>query len=180
MCVIQDPCLTGGDLVVAGGIILTFGMALWSLVWSSRLHKKQNKLAEDQNRLAQEQNELLAEQNELARVQLESQPKMDYPLRPPTRYPHHARFEVTLTGGRSERLIIRNVGDDQAHSVTLELDPPDDLLGGSPQEFPRLDPGQEWRLPFARSLASPRRYHWQLTWTQGTGKEEQDGWVAPP
>jgi hypothetical protein len=40
---------------------------------------------------------------------------------------------------------------------------PKDLVGGSPQTFPRLDPGQDWRLLFARSLGSPSRYQWKIT-----------------
>ena len=178
-------CVAGGVLVTAIGVLISGALAIWSLVRTTRLQAAQVKLGEDQNKLAEEQNTLLAEQNEIARRQVEGStpyvpPGISHASSPVHR---HAHFRVVLTpSGRSERLIILNDGNGQAFDVELNIDPPRDLVGGSPQEFPLLDPRQDWRLPFARAFGSPDRYQWKIAWTEKPDdtRRKQEGWIAPP
>jgi hypothetical protein len=68
-------------------------------------------------------------------------------------------------GDKARRLVVLNVGMSPAYAVRLDIHPDGDLVGGSGQTFPRIDPGQEWRLLFDRSPGSPGKYYWTLTWT---------------
>jgi hypothetical protein len=183
VCITDALCLDSGDLVTALGIILTFGLALASFIRTKTLHKDQVTLGQEQNRLAEEQNSLLAEQNEIAKRQFEHRPPAasthSY-LAPSLR---NAEFRVSLTpASRSQRLVIRNVGNASAHNVQLFLDPERGLIGGSGQDFPRIDPGQDWRLHFSRTMGSPDRYQWRLTWTEAPDGQQHDqtGWLSPP
>lgn len=174
VCFTDNACFDGGDLVAAAGILVSATLALISLL-------KTMELGRNQNRLAAEQNELLAEQNQIARRQISGL------ISVPPAGSHgsssvEAAFQVTLVSATrsSDRLVVRNVGSASAHNVEVAVEPPDDLVGGSPQDFPRIDPGQDWRLIFARSLGSPSRYHWTVRWRDDDGNEhETDGWVAP-
>lgn len=85
------------------------------------------------------------------------------------------RKEATSSGRLATWLVFRNAGQATAINIWFEREPLASIITGDEDDrYPRLLPGQEWKILADPTMGDPERVTFRYGWTDDGGQHEEE------
>lgn len=85
------------------------------------------------------------------------------------------RKEPTSKGRLATWIVFRNIGQAAARDVWFEREPLAGLITGDENaDYPRMAPGQEWKILADPTMGDPERITFQYGWTDDAGDHQEE------